>query len=485
MPKSKIAVCLFACVFATCLSEACAADAPPNIILIVADDLGVGELGCYGQKWIKTPRIDQLASEGMQFTQFYAGSPVCAPSRCTLMTGKHSGHAAIRNNREKGDWTPLAQRYERDFTGQQPLPAEETTLAEVLKQHGYATAAIGKWGLGHLGTSGDPNRQGFDLFYGYNCQRHAHNHYPAFLWRNDKKEPLAGNDGKSATGETHSQEKFIENALTFVREHRDEPFFLYVPLTIPHLAIQAPSKEVAAYRGQIPESSAKEPHGHYHEHPTPHAGYAAMVSYMDEGVGQVVDLVHELGLDENTLIIFTSDNGPTYERLGGADSDFFDSASGRRGRKGTVYEGGLRIPFIARWTGKIESASQSNAVAAMWDLLPTICDAANVAEPQNIDGVSLLGELEGTSPLPKREYLYWEFPNPVGQQAVRWGDWKGVRTELAKGPQRWQLYNLAADEFEAHDVADEHPEVVEQIEQIAAQAHVPSQIFPLQSVDSP
>jgi arylsulfatase len=273
--------------------------------------------------------------------------------------------------------------------------------------------------------------------------------------------------------------------LTFVREHRDKPFFLYLPVTIPHLAIQAPPEEVDAYRGKIPESPAKEPHGHYHEHPTPHAGYAAMVSYMDKGVGQVVDLVHELGLDDNTLIIFTSDNGPTYERLGGADSDFFDSALSRRGRKGTVYEGGLRIPLIVRWPGKIKPASQSNAVAAMWDLLPTICDAAKVATPQNVDGVSLLGELEGTAPSPKHEYLYWEFPNPVGQQAVRWGDWKGVRTELAKGPQRWQLFNLAADEFEAHDVADEHPEVVKQIEQIAAQAHVPSQTFPLQSVDSP
>jgi len=465
-------------------SHATAEERLPNVILIVADDLGVGELGCYGQRYIHTPRIDKIAAEGMRFTQFYAGAPVCAPSRCTLMTGKHTGHAAIRDNREKGPWTPLAQKYEKQFTGQEPLPAEELTLAELLKARGYATAAIGKWGLGHFGTSGDPNEQGFDLFYGYNCQRHAHNHYPAFLWRNYQKEILPGNDGESAQGETHSQEKFIENALVFIREHKRGPFFLYLPVTIPHLSIQAPPAEVAKYIGEIPESPPQKPHGHYHEHATPHAAYAAMVSYMDHGVGQVVDLVHDLGLDDNTLILFTSDNGPTYERLGGADSDFFNSAMGRRGRKGTVYEGGLRIPLIARWPGVIKPSADSNAVGAMWDLLPTICEATYTEAPHNIDGVSLLGVLKGSPPL-QRDYLYWEFPNPVGQQAVRMGDWKGVRTDLAKGPQRWQLYNVAADELEAHDVADEHPEVLKQIEQIAADAHVPSPVFPLQSVDSP
>jgi arylsulfatase len=455
----------------------------------MADDLGVGELGCYGQRWIKTPRIDELASEGIRFTQFYAGAPVCAPSRCTLITGKHLGHAAIRDNKEKGPWTKAAQKFEPVFTGQEPLPDAEETLAEVLKRRGYATAAIGKWGLGHFGTSGDPNKQGFDLFYGYNCQRHAHNHYPAFLWRNDQKEQLVGNAAQPEfVGETYSQDKFIENALQFIREHRDGPFFLYLPVTIPHLSIQIPEESLAAYAGKIPESDYKPPAGaryHYLNHPTPHAGYAAMVTHMDRGVGQIVDLIEELGLDGNSLILFTSDNGPTYDRLGGADSDFFDSALGRRGRKGEVYEGGLRVPLVARWPGVIEPNTEAEVAAAMWDLLPTLCDAAGAEPPEEIDGVSLLGVLEEPTAKLEREHFYWEFPAKKGQQAVRWRNWKGVRTNLANGPQRWQLYDLSVDEAESQDVADEHPDVVKRIDEIAIAEHEPSRLFRLPGVDSP
>jgi arylsulfatase len=404
------------------------------------------------------------------------------------MTGKHPGHAAIRDNRENGPWRRLAGKYGTEFTGQQPLPAKELTLAEILKSRGYATAAIGKWGLGHFGTGGDPNKQGFDLFYGYNCQRHAHNHYPAFLWRNDQKEVLPGNDGKSPAGQTHSQDKFIENALAFVSEHKDGPFFLYLPVTIPHLSIQTPPASLAEYAGKLPESSSNPPAGaahHYFNHPTPHAAYAAMVTHLDRGVGQIVDLVHEHELDDNTLILFTSDNGPTFERLGGADSDFFNSTAGRRGRKGSVYEGGLRVPLIARWPDVIKPNSETDAVAAMWDLLPTLCEAASTPAPEQIDGVSLFSVFQNPDSELSRDHLYWEFPAKEGQQAVRFGNWKGVRTDLAKGPQRWQLYDLAADETETHDVADEHPQVVEQIERIAAVEHAPSQVFPLQSVDSP
>jgi arylsulfatase len=475
---------LVACCFAWS-ERANAVEQPPNIILIIADDLGYGELGCYGQRWIKTPRIDRLAAEGIRFTQFYAGAPVCAPSRCTLMTGKHLGHAAIRNNKEQGPWTPLAKQFEPVFTGQEPLPTEELTLAEILKSHGYATAAIGKWGLGHFGTSGDPNKQGFDLFYGYNCQRHAHNHYPAFLWRNNQKEPLPGNDAKpSLEGQTYAQDKFVENATQFIRDHREEPFFLYLPATIPHLSLQVPGDSLADYYARLPEAPYE--HGdNYLKHPSPRAAYAAMVTHLDRGVGQIVDLVRELGLDENTLILFTSDNGPTFERLGGADSDFFDSAAGLCGRKGSVYEGGLRVPLIARWPGVTKPNSKTDAVAAMWDLLPTLCEATSTAAPEQIDGVSLVSIFKEPRSELSRNHLYWEFSAKEGQQAVRLGDWKGVRTDLAKGPQRWQLYHLAADESETQDVADEHPHVVKQIERIAAAEHVPSQVFPLQSVDSP
>jgi arylsulfatase len=481
LPLLVLALCVTFC------AQLNAAQQLPNIILIIADDLGPGDLGCYGQQYIKTPSIDRLAAEGLRFNQFYAGCPVCAPSRCTLMTGKHLGHAAIRNNKEKGPWTPLAQKYEQEFTGQEPLPAEEVTLAEVLKERGYATAAIGKWGLGHFGTEGNPKLQGFDLFYGYNCQRHAHNHYPQFLWRNDKKAPLAGNPATpGVTGKTYSQDKFIENATQFIRDHRSGPFFLYLPVTIPHLSLQAPEAALAEYRGKIPEPTgpSKGVPGHYVKHPTPHAAYAAMVSTMDRGVGQIVDLVHELKLDDNTIILFTSDNGPTYD-IGGADSDFFNSASGRRGRKQTVYEGGLRVPLIVRWPGQVKPGGETNAVGAMWDLLPTLCEAVGAEPPQNIDGVSLVSSLKDPAQSPKRDYLYWEFSALEGQQAIRMGDWKGVRTELAKGSQRWQLYDLAIDETESHDVADEHPDVVARIEQIAAEAHVPSEVFPLQSVDLP
>jgi arylsulfatase len=341
---------------------------------------------------------------------------------------------------------------------------------------------VGKWGLGHVGTSGGANVQGFDLFYGFYCQRHAHNHYPKFLWRNDVKETLPGNDGKQLEGQTYSQDKFIENGLDFIRKHKDGPFFLYLPVTVPHLSIQVPAKSVAEYAGALPETEHKQPKGrkyHYRNHPTPHAGYAAMVTHMDRGVGQIVDLVHKLGLDDRTLILFTSDNGPTHDRLGGADSDFFNSARGLRGRKGSVYEGGLRIPLVARWSGKIEPNRESNEVAAMWDLLPTLCAAAGAAVPATVDGVSLLDTLTKSSPLPEREMLYWEFPAYGGQQAVRWGHWKGVRTELNRGPQKWQLYDLSTDETESFDVADEHPDVLDRIKRLAEQAHVDSPLFPL------
>ena len=333
----------------------------PNIIYLLADDLGYAELGCYGQQWIKTPHIDRLAAEGIRFTQHYSGNAVCAPSRCCLMTGKHPGHAYIRSNGDPKHLGHLKKKYGWEFPGQNPIPASEITIAEMLKQKGYATAAIGKWGLGHFGTSGDPNKQGFDLFYGFNCQRHAHNHYPRFLWRNSIKETLPGND-RTLSGKTYSQDKFTEAALEFIRENKDKPFFLYVPFAIPHLSIQVPEESLAQYKGKIPEADYV--HRGYLKHPFPRAAYAAMVSHMDRDVGKITALVKELGLDEKTLIMFSSDNGPAFNRLGGSDSDFFKSAGSFLGLKGSLYEGGIRVPRVARWPGKIKPCTVSDYLSA-------------------------------------------------------------------------------------------------------------------------
>ncbi|MEZ5304412.1 MAG: arylsulfatase [Verrucomicrobiales bacterium] len=320
-----------------------AADAgrPPNIVFILADDLGYAELGCYGQKIIKTPHIDQIAAEGIRFTDFYSGQAVCAPSRCVLMTGKHTGHAYIRDNGDPGG--EIAKKH--PFPGQNPIPESEVTIAELLKAKGYATGAMGKWGLGHFGTTGDPNKQGFDLFFGFNCQRHAHNHYPKFLWRNDEMVKYPGNS-RELKGETYSQDEFIREAKGFIRANAEKPFFLYLPFAVPHLSIQVPDEDVEEYRNLIEEAPYK--HTAYLEHPFPRAAYAAMVSHMDRGVGEIMALLKDLGLDENTVVLFSSDNGPTYDRLGGSDSDYFQSAGVFRGLKGSLYEGGIRVPLVAR-----------------------------------------------------------------------------------------------------------------------------------------
>ena len=454
----------------------------PNIIYLLADDLGYGELGCYGQKWIRTPHLDRMAAEGMKLTQHYSGSPVCAPSRCVLMTGKHSGHAYIRNNgNPKGpEFTRLREQYGCKFPGQHPIPADEVTLAEVLQRAGYATGAMGKWGLGHWGTPGDPNKQGFDLFYGYNCQVHAHNHYPRYLWRNGKQEPIAGN-GRTLTGKTHSQDLFIHEALAFIRANRGRPFFLYMPFIIPHLSIQTPEAILNEYKGKIPEEDHK--HRGYLKHPFPRAGYAAMVTHLDRGIGDIMALVKELGLDGDTLVIFASDNGPTFNRLGGSDSAFFQSAGPFRGLKGSVYEGGIRVPLIARWPGRIKPGAVSDHICAFWDVLPTLCAVAGLAPPSGIDGLSFAPALLGKGEQKAHDYLYWEFPAYGGQQAVRMGRWKGVRQRLFKGPLKTELYDLDADPGEARDVAADHPDVVARIEKAMRDARVPSKLFRFKALD--
>jgi arylsulfatase len=462
-------------------TESAAQPTRPNIILIVADDLGYGELGCYGQQIVKTPHIDELAQQGLRFTQFYAGSPVCAPSRCTLMTGKHTGHAAIRNNIQPKGFKEIREEYGWETPGQQPLPEEEVTVAELLKKQGYATAAIGKWGLGMPGTTGEPNRHGFDLFYGYLCQEHAHNHYPKFLWRNDKKETLPGNDG-TATGQTYSQNRFTEEALHFVHQNRDKPFFLYLPFIIPHLSIQVPDDALAQY-ADIPEKPYPYK-GTYFHHKTPHAGYAAMISYLDNAVGKIVASVDELGLRDNTLILFTSDNGPAY-KLSGTDPDFFNSSGPLRGRKASAYEGGIRIPLIACWRGKIAAGKTIDQVAAFWDMLPTLCDVTHMERPNNIDGISILPTLLSESDQQQHEYLYWEFLAYAQPQAVRAGDWKIIRNGVDQDDPPFELYNLKSDIGEKHNVAAEHPEVVARLAKYAAEAHTPSKIFPLLPSERP
>ncbi len=453
------------------------AEPKPNVIFMMADDLGYGELGCYGQKIIKTPNIDRLAAEGIRFTSAYAGNAVCAPSRCVLLTGKHPGHAYVRDNMNPLD----GSEKKFPFPGQIAIPAKEVTLGELLKGKGYATAAIGKWGLGHHGTSGDPNTQGFDLFFGYLCQVHAHNHYPKFLWRNDQQIPQEGNT-RELTGAIHSQDAFVEEALGFLNASKNGPFFLYLPFAIPHLSLQTPDKWLEMYKGKIPEEDYK--HVGYLQHPFPRAAYAAMVSHMDDGIGQIMTRVKELGLDDNTLVVFTSDNGPTYDRLGGSDSAFFESAGKFRGLKGGLNEGGIRVPLVARWPGKIKPGTKSDLPIGFYDVMPTVCEIAGAEVPPGIDGISylptLLGETDGQK---KHDYLYWESPGYGGQQAIRFDAWKAIRQNLVKGKIVTELYHLGHDPGEAHNLAAEKPEIVVRAEEYFKEAHTPSELFPLQSID--
>jgi len=481
-----------------------AAERPPNVVYILADDLGYAELGCYGQEKIKTPNIDRLARQGMRFTQHYCGNAVCAPSRCSLMTGKHPGHAYIRSNRKAKLPADLKEKYGIEFSGQEPIPDAEVTIAEMLKQKGYATAAIGKWGLGHFGTTGDPNKQGFDLFFGYNCQAHAHSFYPAHLWYNHRKvklnndPPVPGhaklpadadpNDPASYApfkGEDYSPDRMIDVALRFIRENQNGPFFLYFPSTIPHLALHVPDEELKPYLGKWEETPFVG--NGYTPHRTPRAAYAAMISRLDKDVGRIMALLEELGLDDNTLVMFSSDNGTTH--LGKeVDYEFFKSVGPLRGLKGSLYEGGIRVPMIARWPGKIKPSTVTDHLSAFWDVLPTIAEVTGTEPPEGIDGISFAPTLLGQPQNQRQhEYLYWEFPSYGGQQAVRMGDWKAVRQEMLRrnkpDPLKIELYNLKDDVGESQDVAPEHPEIVARMQKIMETAHVPSELFRMPPID--
>lgn len=477
---------------------------PPNVIVILADDLGVGELGCYGQTKIRTPNVDALARGGLRFTQYYAGAPLCAPSRCALLTGRHAGHGWIRDNKEL------------EPEGQEPLRAEEVTLAELLRSRGYATACIGKWGLGGPKSVGEPNAQGFDHFFGFLCQRRAHDHYPTYLWRDGARVVLPGNPG-DAPGASYAEDLFADDALAWVEAQRARPFFLYFTPTIPHASLQAPAEDVAQYEGAFADAPYEGKQG-YIPVAKPHATYAAMVTRLDRDVGRIVAKLDELGLARDTLILFASDNGPTYDRVGGADSDFFASAMGRRGRKGSVYEGGIRAPLVARWSGTIAPGRTSDEPVAAWDLLPTICELVDaragagateshttkaspssaestrarsstassttsstpavLALPDDLDGTSLVPLLRGEPFGVKRE-LYWELASYGGQQAVRFGAWKAVRQRMNAGNRAIELYDLAHDPNETRDVAAEHPELVEHARKLFTSSRTDSALFPL------
>jgi arylsulfatase len=452
----------------------------PNVVLIVADDLGYGELGSYGQKKIRTPVLDRMANEGMRLTTHYAGNAVCATSRCVLMTGKHTGHAWIRNN--------AAVKPE----GQKPIPAEEVTIAELFHDRGYATAACGKWGLGRMDSPGDPLSQGFDHFYGYNCQTHAHNYYPEFWWVDHQRVTLEGNT-RGLTGEHYVPDLYADAALKFIEDNRDRPFFLFYPTIVPHLALQVPDDSLAEYQGAWSDPPYDGKHG-YLPHPSPRAAYAAMITRMDRDVGRIFEKLKSLGLDENTIVVFTSDNGPTYDRLGGSDSDFFESAAGLRGLKGSLYDGGIRVPAIIRWPGHIAAGTVSDHCCAFYDWLPTLLDLSEATDrlPAGIDGISFAPTLLGQPQNQKEhEFLYWEFPAYGGQQAVRLGNWKAVRQNLiSKAGKKakaatFELYDLANDPAEEHDVAAQHPDVVQEIREIMAREHVVSTEFPFPALDTP
>lgn len=445
-------------VMATLPAELIASQATrkPNIIYILADDLGYGDLSCYGQQKFKTPNIDRLANEGMKFTQHYSGSTVCAPSRCTLMTGLHTGHAQVRGNREVKP------------EGQAPMRPDTVAIPTLLKQAGYVSGMFGKWGLGAPGSVSDPTVF-FDEFYGYNCQRKAHTFYPEYLWHNQEKILL---DGK-----TYSHDLIMKAALNFIRTNKDKPFFCYMPVTIPHAAMHAPKELHDKYRKLFPQFEDKVGKYAGTDVQNPVAAFPAMVECLDNGVGQVLKLLQELGLDENTLVMVTSDNGPHSE--GGHDPKFWNSNGPLKGIKRDLYEGGIRAPFLARWPERIKPGTTSTHISAFWDMLPTCCEIAGVETPENIDGISLLPELLNKKQR-KHDYLYWEFSERGGKQAIRKGNHKAVKLNVSRNPNSpIELYDLANDLGEKNDIAAEHPEIVQEMKALFKQARTESKTFPL------
>ena len=469
----------------------------PNVIFILADDLGYRELGSYGQKKIKTPYLDQLAREGMRFTRNYSGNAVCAPSRCVLMTGKHPGHAYIRNN---GEFKP---------EGQRPIPLNEVTMAKIFKKEGYMTGAFGKWGLGGPGTEGDPMNQGFDRFFGYNCQRHAHSYYPDYLWSDRDRVPLNNNppvpghaslpkgsdpaDPESYEvfkGKDYASDRINEQVLEFITDNKDQPFFLYYPTLIPHVALHVPDEELKPYlklKWNDPPFTRSQGYG-YTPHFTPRAAYAAMITRMDRYVGNVVNLIERLNLSKDTVVIFSSDNGTSHLKLE-VDYDFFDSVGNLRGLKGSLYEGGIRVPLLVKWPGKIKAGMVSDKMIGFEDWLVTLHSMIQASNPLTAihDGHDQAEHILGNCEL-SRPALYREFSGYGGQQAVWMEKWKGIRQKMMRkgknhDPLKIELYDLSVDESESEDLASKHPEIVDKLRKMMADQHIPSQEFPIPVID--
>lgn len=442
----------------------------PNIIYVLADDLGYGDLSLTGQDKFDTPNIDKLAADGMVFTQHYSGATVCAPSRSALLTGMHTGHTVIRRNK--------AVQPE----GQYPLPADTYTLAEMLKESGYKTSVYGKWGLGFPGSEGDANMQGFDELYGYNCQRIAHNYYPYHLWYNQEKIILKGNEDQGQ--EVYAPDLIHDKALDFIEENKNNPFFMLYASPLPHAELLLPEEYMEKYKGKLnPEikhegvdDGPKYKNGGYGSQEFPHAAFAAMVNHLDSQVGELVKKLEELRITDNTLVVFTSDNGP--HREGGADPDYFNSNGIYKGYKRDLYEGGIHVPMIAKWPNKIKPGSTSDHISAFWDIMPTLADITGQKLNITTDGISLLPTLLGYESQKQHEYLYWEFHEKGGRIAIRSGKWKGVKYNVLKKPtQRIELYDLEKDPSEANNLAGQFPDIVQELTKLMREARTPSDIF--------
>jgi arylsulfatase A len=455
-----VAACVCVLLTGPFLSQDRAQSKRPNILLIQADDLGYGDLSAYGQSHFETPHLDRLAREGIRFTQYYAGSTVCAPSRAALMTGLHTGHGWIRGN------------------GEFPLRDEDVTVAMALGDAGYRTAVIGKWGLGRSGTSGQPDRKGFAFSFGFLDHRHAHRQYTDHLYRGGQRVPTDVNGD-------YVNDLFTREATAFIERADERPFFLYLNYTVPHAELRVPDDSIAPFKGKfqetgfVNEKADARPAGFedvslgYRSQPVPRAAFVAMVTRMDRDIGRLVDQLRARGLDDRTLILFTSDNGP--HREGGADPAFFNSSGGLRGIKRDLYEGGIRVPLIARWTGTIPSGRESSHMWAHWDMFPTLAELAGARIPSGLDGRSMARALRG-EPQPTSEFLYWEFHERGFQQAVRMGRWKGVRLKKG-GP--LELYDLEVDLAEQRDVATVQPDVVARIEKYLLTARTDSSLWPV------
>lgn len=451
-------------------------DKKTNIIYILVDDMGYGDLGVYGQNEIQTPQLDRMAQEGMRFTQHYAGSSVCAPSRVSLMTGMHTGHSRVRGNYETGPY---------GFGGELELRPEDRTIAELLKEVGYRTAIIGKWGMGMDGSTGEPAKKGFDYSYGFLNQAHAHWHYPDYLFKNGKKidlpENMNGHQG------SHTHQLFTDEAMNFVKDNVHSPFFLYLAYTLPHAELAVPQDSVyKMYEGRFDEKpyvaagqdGSKDSLGYYHSQTNPKATYAAMISQIDRSVGRLLQQLKKLGIDRQTVVMFSSDNGPHNE--GGADPQYFDSNGPLRGMKRDLYEGGIRVPFIVRWPGVVKEGVSSDHLSAFWDVLPTVADIAGVRLKPETDGISFYPTLTGAPEDQKEhDYLFWEFhERKYSEQAIRWREYKAVRHDPAG---ELELYNLEEDLGETNDISSTHPQVVARLEQALDTVRTQNEFWPLKS----